>query len=226
MSKPTCEKRPVFNESLGLWFPWTEARQQKMYDGLLKYRHDMDFMLSLLTKKARGRSCVQAGGHLGLWPLWLAPNFYAVHTFEPDPPVYDALRLNIMQAGNIDVTWGALGETNSYALLSWYSGRTGVSTMVQVKDEGDNHSEVPVYTIDSLDKEVSAIVLDIEGYEPWALRGARQTIQDYRPLILCEMLRKSAEAITETMREMDYFPVDNPRNRKCRDTLFAYGGKP
>ena len=213
------------HEQSGLWFPDNEARPQKMYDGLMKYINDADFMLSLLPKKVRKRVCIQAGGHIGMWPLKLAPHFREVITFEPDPPVFQALQRNV-EGKNIRAIEGAVGEYSAYALLSWYSGRTGVSTMASVKDEGDKHSTVPVYSIDELEQDVAAIVLDIEGYEPHALRGARETIARCRPLVLCEMLEKSAQEITEVLASMGYIPVDNAHNHKCRDRLFAFEGRP
>ena len=213
------------HEPSGLWFPDNEPRQQRMYDGLMKYIEDTNFLVTLLPKKARKRVCVQAGGHIGMWPLRLAPHFSEVLTFEPDPPVFQALKRNV-EGKNIKATEGALGEYSDFALLSWYSGRTGVSTMASVKDEGDKHSTVPVYTIDELNADVAAIVLDVEGYEPMVLRGARQTIERCRPLILCEMLAKSSAEITETLAGMGYLPVDNPLNMKCRDRLFAFEGRP
>lgn len=214
------------HEPSGLWFPDTEVRPQKMYDGLMKYVDDPKFFLSLLAPKAKKRVCIQAGGHIGVWPLNLAKHFREVYTFEPDPPVYEALRKNCEGTPNIVCYPAALGAECGTSELSYYSTRTAVSTMAEVKDEGDLHATVDVVSIDSLELDVSAIVLDIEGYEPWALRGAQQTIERCRPLVMCEMLRRSEEAITETMAEMDYLPVDNPLNRKCRDRVFAYKGTP
>ncbi len=213
------------HEPSGLWFPDNEPRPQKMYDGLMKYINDMDFMLSLLPKKAGKRSCVQAGGHIGVWPLKLAPHFDRVYTFEPDPYAYDALVQNTRGVKNIVAFPNALGECTDSKRFSYYSGRTAVGTMADVKREGDRETIVAVTHIDGLQLDVAAIVLDIEGYEPWALRGARQTIERCRPLIMCEMLKKSAPAIASTLAEMDYSPVDNPRNLKCRDIVFAYEGR-
>jgi FkbM family methyltransferase len=218
--------QPTFHGPTGLWYPWNEPRAQKMYDGLMKYVNDTALLLDLLPKAACKRACFQAGGHIGVWPLRLAPRFRTLYTFEPDPPVYAALLLNVEKQGNIEPIHAAVGERQGIKMLSYYSGRTAVSSIVDVKDEGDLHAQVTVHCIDDFDEDVAAIVLDIEGYEPWALRGAKQTIQRCRPLIQCEMLKQSKPAILQTMLEMDYFPVDNPRNRKCRDVVFAYGGKP
>lgn len=213
-----------YHEPSGLWFPDNEPRPQKMYDGLMKYVDDMQFLLSLVPPKARKRACVQAGGHVGLWPLRLAPRFRKIYTFECDPLAFEALARNV-QGREIAAYPYALGERRETKNFSYYTGRTAVGTMEDVKAEGDLMTQVQVVTIDELEEDVAAIVLDIEGYEPWALRGARETIERCRPLIMCEMLRKSAAKITSTLAEMDYLPIDNPINRKCRDVVFAYGGR-
>lgn len=212
----------------GLWFPDNESRPQKMFDGLMKYIRDSDFMLSLLQKKAADRVCVQAGGHVGLWPLHLAPRFRKVYTFEPDPPTYEALLMNVRNEPKIVAHHAALGEATSIRPFSYYSTRTAVGTMAEIKHEGDLLADVAVECIDNLlvDEDVAAIVLDIEGYEPWALRGARRTIERCRPLVMCEMLRNSRQPIIDTLAEMNYLPVDNPLNPKCRDVVFAFKGRP
>lgn len=215
-----------FHAKSGLWFPDTETRPDKMYGGLMKYRDDPKFFLSLLPPKVRKRACIQAGGHVGVWPLHLSQYFAEVYTFEPDPPVYEALRKNCETTANIVCYPAALGDTCRTGVLSYYSTRTAVSTMAEIKDQGDLHATVDIVTIDSLKLDVAAIVLDIEGFEPWALKGARDTIARCRPLIMCEMLARSTDAINETLAGMGYFPVDNPINRKCRDRVFAYRGLP
>lgn len=214
------------HEPSGLWFPDNEPRPQKMYDGLRKYINDADFMLSLLPPKSRKRTCVQAGGHIGMWPLKLAPYFAKVLTFEPDPLAYDALVRNTEKEPKIVCVNGAIGEHYGVQKFSYYSGRTAVGTMSEVKEEGDLSIDTLVYPLDDSHEDVAAIVLDIEGYEPWALRGARETIQRCRPLILCEMLRKSEAEIREVLASMNYLPVGNGFNSKCRDQLFAYEGTP
>jgi len=209
----------------GLWFPDTESHPQKMYDGLMKYIDDPKFFLSLFPERKKKQTVVQAGGHIGVWPLMLAKHFGRVITFEPDPPVFNALVANVKDVPNIAPYWGALGEEPGTRTLSYYSNKTAVSTMAETGwGNGDMKAEVDVYTIDDFREPIHAIVLDVEGYEPWVLRGARKTIKRYKPLILCEMLKRSSEAITETMKEMGYLPVVNKIHPKCRDTIFAYGG--
>jgi hypothetical protein len=71
----------------------------------------------------------------------------------------------------------------------------------------DPRGTFPVHqvTIDSLDlRECDAIFLDVEGYEVSALRGASETIARTRPVLMVEILPRSAEAITAHMAQIDY----------------------
>src|SRR5207248_2423763 len=60
--------------------------------------------------------------------------------------------------------------------------------MSSVADEG---IEVPIATVDSLGLHPDFIKIDVEGYEPQVLRGARQTIKG-SPIILFEALNDDA----------------------------------
>lgn len=216
---------PIWIEALGLWFPANERRPQKMYDGLQKYLDDMDFMLSLIPEKARrGMTCIQAGGHIGLWPLKLAEHFKRVVTFEPDPLVFPALELNTARQSNISALPYALGTGASRKELSHYSDRTAVSAMTEVYDGGDLHTEVRVIAIDELVGlgRVGAIVLDVESYEPFILRGAHATIVADQPIIMCEMLARAAPAIEKEMAALGYVLKPNTFNPKCRDRVFVH----
>ena len=79
---------------LKMWFPPNVLRPQKCIDGLKKYENDWLYPFSLI-ESPETKLCVQAGGHLGYWPLMLAKKFAHVVTFEPEPYAYAALAKNI-----------------------------------------------------------------------------------------------------------------------------------
>lgn len=124
------------------------------------------------------RTVVQAGGNIGLWPMRLAKSFARVLTFEPEPVSLECLRANV--PANVEVYAAALGDHEGTCGIY----RKGVGTH-RVKDDGDG---VPLMTLDSLHlTDVDYLQLDIEGYEWFALRGARDTIQMSLPLIQVEL---------------------------------------
>lgn len=144
-------------------------------------RHALDRVgvIDEVLKHCRQRRVViQAGGMQGLWPLRFAKSFRAVHTFEPEPLLFELLALNTRQVPNIYARSAALGE--SPGLCGIHRAGLGGHTVIP----GDS---IRVETIDDLAlAEVDLIQLDVEGYEAKAIRGALQTIDLSRPLILLE----------------------------------------
>lgn len=145
--------------------------------------HAEDMRVALRHTKKRD-SVVQAGGHCGIWPLWLAKKFQRVYTFEPNPDNWECLQANCMKelaAGKVFAVNACLGEQPTKIAMRVNGKNTGghKGTM----DRGDT----PVVTIDGLALDAcDLIVLDVEGMELPALRGARRTIDEFSPVIMLE----------------------------------------
>jgi FkbM family methyltransferase len=126
------------------------------------------------------RTCIQAGGNVGVYPVRLAQRFETVISFEPEPTNYSCMVRN-----TIGSMVGCI-----YAALSDVSDQT-VSLQVNPENIGQAHiagdGEIRTMRIDDLKRDdVDLIYLDIEGYEMKALRGAAETIQRCRPTIVIE----------------------------------------
>jgi FkbM family methyltransferase len=143
----------------------------------------------LIAKVApRPSVCVQAGGHVGLWPRELAKTFDAVYTFEPERDNFAALARNC-DAHNIYAARGALGDKQQMLGLE----RGAVSGLHRVR--ADEPGSILQYRIDDLGlADCAAIVLDVEGYELPALAGAWNTLRRYRPVVVVEAIDKHAAA--------------------------------
>ena len=79
-----------------------------------------------------------------------------------------------------------------------------------------------ITTIDSIDKKVDIVKIDVEGYEKKVLFGMNETVRKYRPLILIELNNNSREDlkfILRFMKDNNYRAIS--RNRK-EDFLFAH----
>ena len=156
------------------------------------------------------RTVVQAGGNQGMYPRLLADLFEKVYTFEPDYLNFHCL-VNNCQQNNIIKINAALGE---------------VRAMVQVKrDNLDNTgtftvslsptSIVPQFRIDDLAlSECDLIWLDIEGYEEFALRGALETIEKFKPAIFSE---RDNNDIIDLLHKYGY----EKRGKTASDVIFT-----
>lgn len=135
------------------------------------------------------RSCVQAGGHVGTYPIGLAALFGAVYTFEPDAENFTALTANIQMFGLAHVfpARGLLGHKRGPRGLHLSTKSTG-----QHRVKGDGL--LPVYRIDDLGlTDCDLIQLDVEGFEINALRGAEETLKACRPLVVAEENRRARD---------------------------------
>jgi len=135
------------------------------------------------------RSVVQAGGHIGGWPVMLAPLFERVFTFEPDFENFSCLAANLAQrtAGNVFPVRGVLGNERGPTGLHKSSKSTGQHRV-------GKGQLVPTFRIDDLGLvDLDAIFLNLEAFEIPALRGALKTIERCRPVIMAEENRRVHE---------------------------------
>lgn len=163
----------------GFWWPnGTEDYRQRY----LRHRRDGQALIDLLR---RCRTCVQAGGHVGTWPTWLAEHFVRVHTFEPDPENLACLQRNVLGLDNVTFHPAALAARPGR--VGWSHSERNSGGHYVVPGGGD----VTATTIDALELAgCDAIFLDVEGSELEALRGAEATIERCAPALQLEWNEK------------------------------------
>jgi FkbM family methyltransferase len=124
---------------------------------------------------------VQAGGNCGMQVVKFAEFFQTVYTFEPDPINFYCL-VNNLPYENVIKFQCCLGE--SHKMIS----------MNPLKDEiggfyvNENKGNIPTLRVDDLNlSSCDFIQLDVEGYQLFALKGAINTIQRFKPVISIEL---------------------------------------
>lgn len=161
------------------------------------------------------RVCIQAGGHHGTYPKYLAEMFASVYTFEADPYNYSELLKNCR-------------ETNIVAhnkALSAYKKRMGIHRVPNGNSgqvfvvPGD---DIQTTTIDSLKLGACGLIqLDIERHELFALMGAIETIETFRPVIILEGPETTNNTCNRILEQMGYDFV----SRVGFDSVFKYTGR-
>lgn len=140
----------------------------------------------------RKRTCLQAGGALGMYPILLSRIFDAVITFEPSQESYDYLVKNTKNYQNIFTYNLALGSTDGHAELVQRSKENVGMNEIRVSESG----QIKITTLDSFNfNNVDLIWLDIEGYELEALKGAEKTIKKFKPVIGVERANYDIEQL-------------------------------
>ena len=155
----------------------------------LKYaRRDLVTLARAASLAPRLRSVVQAGGSLGVFAQWLASRFRAVYCFEPDPRIFRMMVRNLVHDEKVVMMQAALGCERRFVATS-RSRRRKVETLPH---DGVTHVSgpgiLPTLRVDDLGLEdLDLLVLDLEGYEHNALRGAEATIEECRPVVMIEV---------------------------------------
>ncbi len=193
--------------------------------------YDRQFQ-QLLTQFVQPETTVlDIGAALGLWtvPLGRAASRCGsvVHAFEPFPGNIAWVRRNIDINGLADVVVlheTALGDEPGMARMEIHEqGRGEVGNAAVLLKPGDG-VDVPVGILDqvALTAPISAVKIDVEGFEVRVLRGAWETIARDRPVIFGEFntywLADRGDdlgRLLDDLRDLDYevFAVDGVRIR-------------
>ena len=134
------------------------------------------------------------GANIGHHSLFASTIAKEVHSFEPFPKVlaklYEKIRVNSIT--NIKVHEIGLGETSEDLPFSQPVGcNTGTGSFVDASINNLNAINLPIRIGDEYLKtlklhKIDFIKMDIEGFEPQALRGLYHTLNTYRPIVFFE----------------------------------------
>jgi FkbM family methyltransferase len=198
----------------------------------------------LTTKLSPGDTFVDVGASFGYFATLLArvvgPAGKIV-AFEPGPQNFPLLLLNLSSNG-ID------GEAHQMALsdrpgLFAYS-RSGANGMVSTfggdPSELGLHDLVQVSTLDRelRDGPVHAMKIDVEGAEGLVLRGARETLRRWAPLLVLEFSPPALEAVsrmsgTEVLQlltdlgyQIDVIGDDPPKSISISEIMSRFHSSP
>lgn len=128
-------------------------------------------------------TAIDAGANYGIMSYNLNSKFSKIYAFEVAAPVRECLKKNVekFQLDNVVVCDCGLSDKEEQVSLNYLKNTFG--THINKEVSGTNICK----TLDSFElTEVGFIKLDCEGYEPYILQGAEQTIKKYKPVILME----------------------------------------
>lgn len=133
------------------------------------------------------RTCVQAGGAFGLYPLRLADHFTKVWTFEPLMANLQCMAANLGSPGNVTVAATALWHEEARLWMDYSKAVKNSYGAHHVSRSNTGGEMVEAEPLDLYElNDVDLIWLDIEGAEVYALMGAYDTIKRCKPVIVIE----------------------------------------
>jgi FkbM family methyltransferase len=149
--------------------------QNRVVDGRLSYQYDK-LDAAVRAQKPR-QTALDCGAHCGLWSYFLAQKYKRVIGFEPVTEHAECFRLNAPRAELIQC---ALGAEHGYVHIETDAENSGKA---HIAGAGD----VEMIALDSLRlNNVDLIKIDVEGAEPQVIKGAVETIERCRPVIVFE----------------------------------------
>ena len=165
----------------------------------------------------RGATCLDVGANTGAISLHLGRKVGPegkVHCFEPVPHILERLRRNIEKNFLADVIQAhgvALSDRvgkQDMALATKSHTNQGMSSLVEF-GHGDltERATIATTTLDSFVAEheitsVDFIKIDIQGAEPFFLKGAHNTLQSFGPQLIMEMAPGSLADAGYTNRDL------------------------
>ena len=129
---------------------------------------------------------IDGGAHVGTWAAVMAGYFERVLAFEPTPKTFGFLRENLAGLPNVETINAALLDGPGWVevLMPRPKRRKLTSRYVRRSETGT----IPCVTIDDLGLNACGLIkLDLEGAEGLALRGARETIRQFHPVMVVEI---------------------------------------
>jgi FkbM family methyltransferase len=170
--------------------------------------------------KIKDSSVIQAGGNFGVYPLLMTEFFSTVYTFEPDELNFYCLAQNCQIPAIFKFNCAIGSGPGSVVTQSNHPSNRG---MIYVKEVDQNiKKSIPVIDLDAFKfKNIGLLQLDLEGYEENALIGAKETINENKPIIIVESSVTDNpvyfEKVKSLLKSMDY-RIDKQISRL--DTVF------
>ena len=159
----------------GYYFPSTDTHFNK---SVFELNH-IPYCLDNTPKK---RIAIDVGAHVGGWSKELSKHFDTVVSFEASDINYRCLEKNTEKCQNVERHHSAVGDK---------PGKVNLHQGVDPGNSGQNYVEEGsgiemVCLDDCVNGPVDFIKIDVEGYEPFVLDGAKRIIEKYHPSILIE----------------------------------------
>ncbi len=154
-------------------------------ESVYTYKHGLKFIPQNIIKSLNNKDFLDCGGFIGgsalMFEMDYTPN--KIYSFEPILDNYSLLLENIKTNNLRKVIPINKGVGKKSCTVNIYS----LGSASYVSDE-DGDTEIEVISIDEFVSErnlsVGLIKMDVEGYELEALKGAKRTIKEFKPVLL------------------------------------------
>ena len=188
---------------------------------------ELQNIFQFVDKLTPGAIIIDAGANIGLFSIPVAQRRkdVSIIAFEPQRIIYNALcgSIALNDLSNVYVHNAAISDCAQYLVLPIidYSMKMDYGTVqVQPGEIQENtfmrNSMVRGITIDAMDlPRCDFIKIDVEGFEIQGIKGSKNTIKTFKPILWVEHHIVGVQAIAEAVGEGYQFIVADPLNMVC-----------
>lgn len=152
---------------------------------------------------------VDAGANIGNHSLYWATQRSAkkIFAFEPVQQTYSKLKKNIElnELSNVIEPLNiALGEHNNHAEILQYHPENIGGTSLKENENGEIIVNKLDFVLDNKITKLDLLKVDVEGFEVQVLKGSRNTISKFKPIILVECFGEKRKTVKLLMKSYGY----------------------
>ena len=148
----------------------------------------LHFTNSIGIKLSEGTT-IDIGGNIGIHAIEFSKISKKVLSFEPNPRVYEILKINTKNLNNIEIFNYGCGKKNETLNLQETFKNLGASSAAFKVRYLDNTVKIQIKPLDEIFDNLSSVNLikiDVEGMEADVVRGAEKVITKFLPVICFE----------------------------------------
>lgn len=177
--------------------------------------HELEMQLFAMEAIEPGDTFIDIGANLGMITLMAARCVTptgSVHSFEPNPLVFQRLQKNITDNELSQVTLHncGLADKQTTLTLTVVDRELGMGTFTEIPEKDrsliSNEYQLPVYRGDDILPEdlpgTTFIKIDVEGFEPLVIKGLDRTIKRWHPVVLTEVVAQHLERGGSSVEEL------------------------
>jgi len=195
----------------------TDTHISKWVEESGRLDHDQNILPLVLPFIPEGGTVLDIGANIGSHTVAYANrvgNKGAVYAFEPNKIAFKCLEYNTKDYNNIQIFECAIGETWGACEIKNNSENLGMA-FIELSEKGICISPLDAFSgigADNFIKKCDFIKIDVEGYELEVLKGAKETIKKYFPVMLIEVNKgclerngESKESLFKLLDEYGYY---------------------
>ncbi len=182
------------------------------------YEHNVEFWLKTISNRYRDElkntAFMDIGANIGYYSVLLSKLFSKIYAFEPVSSTVNILKKNIVLSGSANISHlnYALSDNAGNEQINLYD-NSGQNSLVRRKDVDGQYIQcsgiqsVELVSLDGISKKMNFLKpglmkIDVEGFEINVLKGAKNTIEDAKPIIIFEFSSNTSKDASYTKEDI------------------------